>query len=71
MAIQSHPEDLYKKSLHELCINTASIYLIKNKLLDAEITLKKIKLIADIFDDKILLAKYYLIESSRLIKAHA
>ncbi len=70
ISIQSHPEGLYVKSLHELCINTASIYLMLNKLVDAELILRKTREIGELLNDKKLIAKYNLIETSILIKSH-
>ena len=58
----------YAKSIRELCINTASIFLKFDKILDAQSTLKKGKEIAEKFEDKYFKALVIMLEVSCAIK---
>jgi len=59
----------YMKSIVELCINTISIYIMLDKKEDAEIIIKRARLIEEFYKNKFLNACLSLIECSRMIKA--
>jgi hypothetical protein len=60
--------DKYEETIHELCVTTSSIYLILDRLQNAQDIIKKGKELAQLYGDEFLKAKLLLIEVSRLIK---